>query len=102
MCFPEPHADSAPLLAPFSVTFQMQFFLLLCSCGNLSTTEAPDADMTQHDDESVRKHLNLPPSPGGDVTAECVARNQVGAFRKVFHHRMLLENTTVVYFQPHL
>lgn len=72
---------------------------MVCRCGNLTTAEALEANMTsQRDDESVRKHLNLPPSSGGDVTVECVARNQMGAFRKVFHHRMLLENIAVVFY----
>ncbi|TNM84402.1 hypothetical protein fugu_008580 [Takifugu bimaculatus] len=61
---------------------------ILKTCGNLTTTESSEADPTsEHDEENVRKHLNLPLSTGGDVTAECIASNQVGAFRKVFHLR---------------
>lgn len=70
-------------------------------CGNLTTTESSEADPTsEHDEENVRKHLNLPLSTGGDVTAECIASNEVGAFRKVFHLRMFSKNMTTVYFQP--
>uniref|UniRef100_H3CQ92 receptor protein-tyrosine kinase n=1 Tax=Tetraodon nigroviridis TaxID=99883 RepID=H3CQ92_TETNG len=58
------------------------------TCGNLSSTEAPEGDVTSQDDgESVRRHLNLPPSSDGDVTAECVASSELGAFRMVVHRR---------------
>ncbi|CAF97270.1 unnamed protein product, partial [Tetraodon nigroviridis] len=62
------------------------------TCGNLSSTEAPEGDVTSQDDgESVRRHLNLPPSSDGDVTAECVASSELGAFRMVVHRRTSLE-----------
>lgn len=102
MCFPEPHADSAPCWLLSVNPFNGWVYLLLCRCSNL-TTEALEADVTsQHDDDSVRKLLSLPPSSGGDVTAECIASNHMGAVSKVFHHRMLPENTTVAYFQSHI
>lgn len=102
MCFPEPHADSAPCWLLSVNPSNGWVYLLLCRCSNL-TTEALEADVaSRHDDDSVRKLLSLPPSSGGDVTAECIASNHMGAVSKVFHHRMLLENTTVAYFQSHI
>lgn len=71
----------------------MTKFIRSCArCGNLSSTEAPEGDVTSQDDgESVRRHLNLPPSSDGDVTAECVASSELGAFRMVVHRRTSLE-----------
>lgn len=91
----------------FQTTFSLAVFLNHCGfylslnrCDNLTTTEASEDDVTSQDDEeTVRKHLNLPLS-SGDVTAECVASNQVGEFREVFQHRTLPENAATVHFQP--
>lgn len=61
---------------------------LLCRCGDISTYQVSPADVTsQGEEQEVRKHLTLPLSPGGDVTVECVAYNQVGVSRDVFNPR---------------
>ncbi|XP_039633778.1 macrophage colony-stimulating factor 1 receptor 2-like [Perca fluviatilis] len=58
------------------------------TCGDLSTYQVSPADVTSQleAEQEVKKQLMLPPSPD-DVTAECVADNQVGASRRVFNLR---------------
>ncbi|XP_034539511.1 macrophage colony-stimulating factor 1 receptor 2-like [Notolabrus celidotus] len=58
------------------------------TCGDISTYQVPPSDVTsQEEEEQVRTHLSLPPSPADDVTVECVAYNQEGMSRQVFMAR---------------
>ncbi len=62
----------------------------LCRCGDISTYQVSPADATSREEkqeEEVRKHLNLPLSPAGDVTVECVASNHIGVARHVLNYR---------------
>uniref|UniRef100_UPI0037E8F8A4 macrophage colony-stimulating factor 1 receptor 2 n=1 Tax=Semicossyphus pulcher TaxID=241346 RepID=UPI0037E8F8A4 len=59
---------------------------VLETCADISTYQVPAAGVTSKEEE-VSTHLSLPLSTADDVTAECVASNQVGESRQVFTSR---------------
>lgn len=68
--------------------------LLLLRCGNTSTYQVSQTDMTsqrREEGDEIREHLSLPLSHGGDVTMECVASNYLGVARDIFHPGKLLK-----------